>query len=839
MQQRPAYIFLYLLLASYTTKAVSQTHKMHVAVVSKEDPAYIFNNPPEDAKPGVLWMWMGSNVSRKGITKDLEALKKEGFNSVTMSTLADVTMPWSAVIAKSPTPQIIGWTEPWWKLVRFAADECKRLNIKMGIFNCPGYEASGGPWITPELSMQEVCWSTKKVKGNSHIDVQLLRPFVNPRSNMRFPVYNMANGLIENPAIPARSSYYGDIAVLAMPATGIVKKDSIINISDKMDLNGRLKWDAPPGNWVIYRFGHTTTGALIQPAQPQATGLECDKMSQVAVNFQMDHMISEIKRHLGSLVGNTVNNVYFDSYEIDDVTWTPKMREEFMARKGYDIIPYLADFAGRCIDSKIDSVKFGIDFDNTVRDLYRDVYFGTIAKKLKAAHLGFLSEPYGGPWRPDDIIPEVAYPMVEFWTDNGVYSPYELVPTLAAIRKTNANLIQAEAFTGQPAFSKWDEYPAWLKPIGDEAYCIGVNRFIIHRFAQQPWDDRYQPGEAMGQWGTHFDRTQTWWKPAAATVQYWTRCQALLQWGKYAAKDSDLLVSNATDSLKVHHTHRAKGNTDIYFVANIARYAGSATCSFKVNGMQPELWDPVTATMRNLEQFTDDGKRTSIVLDFDKAQSFFIVFRHKAVKQVLAKKDNFPVQHQLMEIKGHWLVQFDHRWGGPEKPVAFDTLTDWTINADKSIKYFSGTAVYHITFNTTTLTRSKKPLYLDLGLVKHIARVSVNGKDLGVIWTAPWNVRIPAGLLKSTGNTLTVEVTNVWANRMIGDEQEPDDCQWLPNRYFYNSGKYLKEFPDWFLKRQPRPSKGRYTFTTWDYFSKDSPLIPSGLMGPVRIMMED
>jgi hypothetical protein len=206
MQQRHVYSFLCLLLALCTTKAVSQTHKKHVAVISKDDPAYVFNKPPEDANPGVLWMWMGSNVSREGITKDLEALKKEGFNSVTMSTLADVTNPWAAVIGKSPTPQIIGWTEPWWKLVRFAADEAHRLNMKLGIFNCPGYEASGGPWITPELSMQEVCWSTKKVKGNSHVDMQLLRPFVNPRSNMRFPVYNMVKGLVEKPEIQSRSS---------------------------------------------------------------------------------------------------------------------------------------------------------------------------------------------------------------------------------------------------------------------------------------------------------------------------------------------------------------------------------------------------------------------------------------------------------------------------------------------------------------------------------------------------------------------------------------------------------------------------------------------------------
>ncbi len=829
-------ILLFILIA---TNALSQTRKKQIPAIPKDDPEYVFNNPPEDAKPGVLWMWMGSNVSQQGITKDLEALKAEGFNSATMSTLADVTMPWSAVIKKSPTPDIIGWTEPWWKLVRYATEEAKRLNMTLGLFNCPGYEASGGPWITPELSMQELCWSTKVVKGNTHISVQLLRPSVNPRANMRFPVYNPHTGLVENPEIPERSSYYRDISVLAVPAKGAISKDSVLDISNKMDLNGRLRWDAPAGNWMIYRFGHTTTGALIQPAQPQATGLECDKMNEKAVSFHMDHMISEIKKHLGNLAGTVMTDVYFDSYEIDDVTWTPNMKQEFLKRKGYDITPFLLTLANRRVGSKLDSIKFGLDFDNTVRDLYRDVYFATISKKLKEANLRFASEPYGGPWRPDDVVPQVHRTMVEFWTDKGAYSPYELVPTLAAIRKTGQNLIQAEAFTGQPAYSKWDEYPAWLKPIGDAAFCVGVNRIIIHRFTQQPWDDRYQPGEAMGQWGTHFDRTQTWWKPAAATVKYWTRCQALLQWGKFVATDTNMFVSNVKDSINLRNINRIQGNTNLYFVANLSHHAGSATCTFKVTGMQPELWDAVTGSIRDLQQFKDDGKFTAISLNFDDAQSFFVVFRRPVAAHVSTKKTDFPSQTQLAVIKGAWQVQFDHRWGGPEKPVTLDSLTDWTTNADNGIKYFSGTAVYTINFDAAEAVNNKKPLYLDLGKVKHIARVTINGKDMGVIWTAPWSVKIPTGLLKKSGNTLVVEVINVWANRLIGDEQEPDDCKWLPSQYLYNSGKYLKEFPEWFLKKEPRPSQGRYCFTTWNYFTKDSPLIPSGLMGPVRLMAEN
>lgn len=96
---------------------------------------------------------------------------------------------------------------------------------------------------------------------------------------------------------------------------------------------------------------------------------------------------------------------------------------------------------------------------------------------------------------------------------------------------------------------------------------------------------------------------------------------------------------------------------------------------------------------------------------------------------------------------------------------------------------------------------------------------------------------MPTGLLRERGNVLEVEVANVWANRLIGDEQEPPDCEWRPGHMGH--GGYLKRFPDWFVKNQPRLSKGRYCFTTWNYFTKDSPLVPSGLLGPVRLMSED
>lgn len=797
--------------------------------------AQLFVDPPESAKPGVLWMWMGCNISKSAITKDLEALKAAGFNRTTMFSLADVTSPWSDVIEKSPTPELIAWTEPWWQLVRFAAEESKRLNMEFGMFNCPGYTASGGPWITPERSMKQLIFSQVTVGGGSRLQMSLKKPVIDNRANTYFPVYNPKNGLVEKPVIPARDTFFRDIAVLAMPSRGVVPKDSIIDLSNKLDGKGQLEWNAPAGEWTIYRFGYTIMGSLIQPAQPQALGLECDKIDQEAINYHMDHVLGEIKRHLGDLIGTGFTHVHFDSYEAGTPSWTNNMREEFSNRRAYDPVPYLGTFAGRVVGSRKDSARFMDDFDATIKDLYRDIYFTTVGKKLGKANLKFLCEPYGGPWRQDDIMPLVPNVMTEFWTNKGQFSPYELEPTVKALRKSGQNIVEAEAFTGDAGDSKWDETPAWLKPIGDAAFCAGVNRFILHRFAQQPFSESYLPGMTMGRWGTHFDRTQTWWEPGKALVRYWQRCQALLQWGSFVPSSANDFHCTAADTLAIKEIHRRKDSTDIYFIANTSRNAISANCVFNITGRQPELWDPVTATMRDLPDFEDKDGKTSITVDFDKAQSFFIVFRDKYVHQKSPSTNNFPKDKVLYSLNGNWNVKFDQRWGGPVKNIVFDSLTDWTLNTNNGIKYYSGTAVYTKRFNLpSSITNTSQQSWLDLGTVNHIALVELNGKSLGVVWTAPWRISIPVKLLKASDNVLKIRVTNVWANRLIGDEQEPPDCEWLPG--YIDNGRFLKEFPDWFLKNKPRPSKGRYCFTTWNYFTDKSPLISSGLLGPVRLV---
>lgn len=785
-------------------------------------------------------MWMGSNVSRGGIARDLEALKDAGYGGVTLFSLADTCTPWAGVIANSPTPQVIAFSDPWWELVREAATKAKQLGLDFGIHNCPGYESSGGPWITPERSMQDLVWSEQIVHGPLAFAAALPKPQPDLRAVQPYPVFNPTTGRLEKPEIPARRTFYRDVAVLALPATGPVARDQVVDLTARLSASGELKWEVPEGDWIIYRFGHTTNGKLLQPGQWAAIGLECDKMSREAVEFHLNHIIGEAKRHLGSLVGNGFNYYHFDSYEAGVPTWTPAMSAEFRTRRGYDLTAFLPAFAKRDVGTEEERKKFHADFQQTIRDLYRENYFPVIAQALRKAGLKFMCEPYGGPWTIEEVVPTVDRIVTEFWTRRGKYDPFLLEPTVKAVRAARRNLIEAEAFTGAPEDSAWTETPAWLKSIGDAAFCDGVNRLCLHRFVHQPFDERYKPGLAMGQWGTHFDRTQTWWEPGKAWVTYLTRCQALLQWGALVETNNDFTATPGEGSIRLRALHRREGTTEVYFVANLAREAGSAFCSYPIVGYQPEIWDPVTGAQRDLPDFKVVDGQTVVPMEFAASQSFFVVFRKPAVASTSANPAsssvlNFPPLETAVTFWNPWTVQFDPKGGGPKK-IVLEPLEDWTARPEPGIKYYSGTARYESTFTTPPTFNPKNPrrIWLDLGTVQHIAQVSLNGRDLGTLWTAPWHLEV-TGLLKRGPNTFQIKVTNTWANRLIGDEQQPADLEWIEGHG--NSGGSLKSFPAWLLKKQPRPSAGRYTFTTWNYFTKDSPLQPSGLLGPVTLQV--
>jgi len=272
----------------------------------------------------------------------------------------------------------------------------------------------------------------------------------------------------------------------------------------------------------------------------------------------------------------------------------------------------------------------------------------------------------------------------------------------------------------------------------------------------------------------------------------------------------------------VRYTHRTTDDCDIYFVSNRSDQPIKTKCKFRTTGQRPELWNPVTGEMRLLPEFIVQGNQTIIPLNFDVHEGYLVVFRKISSLPQNSDKKNFPENKQIAVLNNPWSVSFDPAWGGPVD-ITFDQLTDWSQNADPGIKYYSGTAVYKQTFDLTS--PKDQPMYLDLGHVKNVARIRLNGRDLGVVWTYPWQVDI-SRVVKAKGNQLEIEVANLWPNRLIGDEQLPDD------------GIQKGQWPDWLIKGEKRTSN-RYTFATHKHYKKDSPLLESGLLGPVTIKIKD
>lgn len=270
----------------------------------------------------------------------------------------------------------------------------------------------------------------------------------------------------------------------------------------------------------------------------------------------------------------------------------------------------------------------------------------------------------------------------------------------------------------------------------------------------------------------------------------------------------------------IRYTHRTTPEYEIYFISSRTDKEMLANCKFRTVGKYPQLWDPVSGETRELYEYSEDGQQTTLSIEFAPYQSYFIVFSDQ--KPTKATKKNISQKKHLKQLDGAWTVSFDPKWGGPQK-VIFDTLSDWSHNADSTIKYYSGTAIYEQTFDLENYNKDRQ-LFLDLGDVKNMARITLNGHDLGVVWTFPWQVDI-AKYIKKGKNELKIEVANLWVNRLIGDEFLSDDS--------YDAIHQAK-WPEWLEKGESRPSK-RYTFSSYRFFTKDSPLMESGLIGPVTI----
>lgn len=721
-----------------------------------------------------------------------------------------------------------------------------------------------------------------------------------------------------------------------MEGESFPSQEDVLVLSGRMSQDRTLECELPAGRWRIYRFGASLTGKMNHPASPNATGLEVDKMDKAAWIRYFRKYIDMYKEAAGGMLGERgVTHMLVDSYEAGPATWTPSLPDEFKARRGYDLPPWMPVLTGQIIESSERSEQFIRDWRQTLGELFTENYnlINDIIAEYGMKGTYIESHETGRAFMGDgmDAKKKATVPMSAIWMTDSP-SGSMLASAISDIRESASvahiygqNIAAAESFTVNGEDKRaYTYYPGNIKRIADIALACGLNRFVIHDSASQPSDD-YLPGLGLFKYGQWFHRNETWAPYARGWTDYLARSCQMMQAGRnvadillfygedtnatseyggeylkmlpkipagynfdYASPDVLLnvvraengrLVTSSGQSYRVlvlspgarrnmskamderiasfiasgvcvcyeeelaealklegiaqdieidggttyiyggevprnkrghdadingiQFVHRTIGQSaEMYWLCNFTGADWRGTVSFRDGGKYAALLNPETGEAVRIPSHEANG-RTSIDIFLKKGDAMFY----------LLGKDDFDLPEARPEYTEKDILTFDRWWdvefrqkGGEQAQETFSTLNDWTTNSDPVVRYFSGTANYKSVFEIPAGTLSKlKEAKLDLGTVYVMAELIINGYNAGVLWREPYVSADILPYLKEGENNIEINVTNLWVNRMIGDRQRGEKPVTKVRR-FYNAGDKL---------------------------------LPSGLLGPVKLIGEN
>ncbi len=630
-----------------------------------------FTSPPKEARPQVWWHWMDGNVSKDGIRKDIEWMKRNGIAGFHQFDAGGVNMPRAA---KVRLPYL---SDGWKDAFRYALDLADSLDMDVTIASAPGWSSTGGPWVKPEDAVKKLEWRSVDVRGGK-VSVQLpdlynvVGPYLDYRTDndrvkiepygkdlhvlaVRLPysdkpmsaiaseinktgsmisvefrkpqtiksltLKSMAMGSrprVGKPEcrnvlecsddgkkwrkvcdieptvlpyitvnVPPTSAQYFRVRGEKLESLDLftvtkinhsqelggfgithdfwkyhtpyskdaIRTSDIIDLTGKMTKEGKLECSLPAGRWRIYRFGWSITGKVNHPASPDATGLEVDKLDPDAWMRYFHAYLDLYKEAADGLLGEKgIRYLLIDSYEAGPCTWTPKLSDEFKARRGYDLLPWLPVLAGEIIGSSEMSERFLWDWRRTLGELFCENYDRTNDILNEYGMAGRYTESHEGgrAYTGDGMDPKInaAIPMSAFWMENtptGSSVPSAICDIKESASVSNIygqRLVAAESFTVNGDEGRAYTYcPENMKYIADVGLSAGVNRFVIHESASQP-NDNYLPGLQLFRYGQWFHRNETWGEYAWVLTDYLARSSLMLQQGNAV---SDILLYYGED----------------------------------------------------------------------------------------------------------------------------------------------------------------------------------------------------------------------------------------------------------------------------------------------------
>jgi hypothetical protein len=452
-----------------------------------------FFDPPLSARPGVLWAWLNGYVDRDQLTRELEELKAKGLGGAIIWDVGSLADP-KKIIPAGPAflgPESVA-------SISHAIDEAGRLGLELGLFASSSWNA-GGAWIKPENASRQLLCRQLEVRGPGRV-----------RTTVPLP-----EGV---------AAHWKDVAVLAVPEGA-----TAVDISDRMDPQGRLEWDAPAGASRIMRIVASNTGQTLECPSPNSDGLIIDHLSREAATVDMTYILDRILSARKSL--DVLKTFMFDSYEVREaVDWTDDFVGAFRTRHGYDPVPYLpALFDPAALDAGI-AGRFLYDYRKTVSDLIIENHFRAVRDLLNGRGVRLLAEAgHGGYARVDALkaLGSADIPMGEFWNHQRFWVVKEAA---SAAHIYGRRIVDAETLTG---WRNWQEGPAEYKRRFDIALCAGLNHPTFHTFTHNP-PAAGRPGFVYHA-GEHFNVNATWWDQAGPLIEYMSRCSYLLQLGLFAA----------------------------------------------------------------------------------------------------------------------------------------------------------------------------------------------------------------------------------------------------------------------------------------------------------------
>ncbi|MDO8543891.1 MAG: glycosyl hydrolase [Opitutaceae bacterium] len=356
------------------------------------------------------------------------------------------------------------------------------------------------------------------------------------RAPMPLTYYDWKAGNIHNGSVTGAG---GVFSPAGLPSFDIADAGELIDITDRVDRESRLRWKAPPGAWTILRYVCAITGEKLKVPSPASDGLASDHLNPEATRVHMNHVVAQLKKAFGDdLAKSGITNLYLASYEVVGKVWSPVFAAEFKRRRGYELTRYLPAIFGARIGGADTTERFLFDYQKTLGEVFVDAYYRTAAEVARAAGLKIKSEA-GGPGPPihtppvDALLANGAIDNVqgEFWPFRPESDALNVIKEPASAAHIYGKpRVHLESFT---SFQHWAEGPQDLKASADRVFCEGGNHFVWHTWTHQS-PESGAPGWVYGA-GTHLNRNVTWWPKAPAFLSYLARGSFLLQRGNFVA----------------------------------------------------------------------------------------------------------------------------------------------------------------------------------------------------------------------------------------------------------------------------------------------------------------